>query len=118
VRLQFIKEDLKLVKKENTWEKKTITGRMNSVRLSEVYGENWEEDVVKDSISRNMASWRVFIPIIDYNECKKCWLCYNYCPEGVIYKKEEGPGINKKLCKGCGICSTECSFGAIKMVRE
>ena len=107
-----------MVKKENTWETKTITGRMNSVPLSEIYGENWEEKAVKDSLSRNMASWRVFMPIIDCSKCTKCWLCCDYCPEGVIHKTEEGPIINKKLCKGCGICSNECPFGAISMVRE
>ena len=107
-----------VVKKDNTWKKKTITGRMNAVRLSEVYGENWEEDAVKDSISRNMASWRVFMPVVDYSKCTKCWFCFDYCPEGVIHKKEEGPSINITICKGCGICSTECPFGAISMVRE
>ena len=107
-----------MIKKEKTWKNKIITGRNNFVHLSEVYGENWVEDAVKDSISRNMASWRVFMPVVDYSKCTKCWFCFNYCPEGVIHKTEDGPSINKTICKGCGVCSTECPFGAISMVRE
>jgi len=107
-----------MVKKEQTWKTTTITGRMNEVPLSEVYGEDWERNAVKDSLSKNMASWRVFIPILDITKCKKCWFCSDYCPEGVILKTEKGPKINLKICKGCGICSTECPFEAIIMERE
>jgi 2-oxoacid:acceptor oxidoreductase delta subunit (pyruvate/2-ketoisovalerate family) len=107
-----------MVKKKETWKTTTITGRMNSVPLSEVYGEEWERKVIEDSFSRNMGSWRVFVPKLDISKCKKCWLCYDFCPEGVIIKTDEGPKIFLNLCKGCGVCATECPFGAITMERE
>ena len=107
-----------MVKKEITWKKTVITGRGNAARLSEVYGKNWREDAAKDSLSRNVASWRVFFPILDKEKCEKCWLCFDYCPEGVIQKTDSGPLIRKNLCKGCGICATECPFKALTMERE
>lgn len=109
---------LKLSENEPIWKKKVITGRMNQIPLSELYGENWVENAVNESLKRDMSSWRVFIPTIDYSKCKKCWMCFDYCPEGVISKSDEGPIINRTLCKGCGICATECPFKAIEMERE
>lgn len=109
---------MKMRKKEATWKKRIITGRMNETPLSEVYGENWIENAIKDSLGRDMSSWRIFVPVIDYSKCKKCWMCFDYCPEGVINKSDEGPIINKNLCKGCGVCANECPFKAIEMKRE
>jgi len=63
-------------------------------------------------------AWRVFKPVINYDMCKKCWTCVDYCPEGVIMKTDDGPKIDYQLCKGCGVCSNECPFKAIEMVRE
>jgi len=68
--------------------------------------------------SEPTASWRVMKPVIDYGKCVKCWLCVQYCPEGVISKSGEGPVIDYRFCKGCGVCANECPRGAIRMVRE
>lgn len=63
--------------------------------------------------------WRVFKPIIDKNRCKKCLLCWLYCPEAAITVDEKGyPTINYDYCKGCGICANECPVKAIRMVEE
>lgn len=63
-------------------------------------------------------AWRVFRPVFDSAACKQCWACYDYCPEGVISKSDDGPVVNLETCKGCGVCATECRFDAIKMERE
>jgi len=62
--------------------------------------------------------WREFRPVINLERCRKCWICFTYCPEGTIYKSPEGPKIDYAFCKGCGICANECPVKAIEMVRE
>jgi len=68
--------------------------------------------------SEPTASWRVLKPVIDLGKCRKCWLCVDFCPDGVISKGEEGPVIDYRFCKGCGVCANECPVKAISMVRE
>ena len=63
--------------------------------------------------------WRIHKPIIDYDKCVKCLLCWLYCPEGAIIREENDvPKINYDYCKGCGICANECPRKAIRMVKE
>ena len=64
------------------------------------------------------GDWRTFRPIIKEG-CNKCGICWMYCPEGVIKKKEDGTfEIDYRYCKGCGICARECPSKNIEMVRE
>ncbi|RLE81615.1 MAG: hypothetical protein DRJ36_01205 [Thermoprotei archaeon] len=63
--------------------------------------------------------WRFLKPVIELKKCKKCGLCWMYCPDIAVTFDEMGfPHINYDFCKGCGICANECPTGAIKMVRE
>ncbi|RLF93987.1 hypothetical protein DRN45_04235 [Thermococci archaeon] len=55
---------------------------------------------------------------MDKEKCKKCWICYKFCPEGCIKKTDDGPVTDYDYCKGCGICANECPFKAIQMVME
>lgn len=64
------------------------------------------------------GDWRALRPVVDNSKCKKCGLCYLYCPDGAITQHEDGIEINYDFCKGCGICANECRAGAITMVRE
>ncbi|MCK4328869.1 4Fe-4S binding protein [candidate division WOR-3 bacterium] len=65
------------------------------------------------------ASWRNLKPIIDYDKCKPCGICWKFCPEPAILLKEDGsPVIDYDYCKGCGICVEECPRKAITMHRE
>lgn len=65
------------------------------------------------------GTWRTMRPVYDLEKCKKCWLCYEYCPDAAVIKDEEnGPKVDYDYCKGCGICAYECKFGAIEMVLE
>ncbi len=63
------------------------------------------------------GSWRVFRPVLHEDKCIKCWMCWIFCPEGAIDKKEF-PEINYDYCKGCGVCANECPVNAIEMRRE
>ncbi len=65
------------------------------------------------------GSWRTFRPEIDYSKCTKCTLCWIYCPDAAIMRKEDdSPIIDYDYCKGCGICANECPTKAITMKRE
>lgn len=87
--------------------------------------KNWKElspIPISLPIEGNMGEtgdWRTFRPVIDQENCNKCGICWMYCPEAVIEKKEDGHfEINLLYCKGCGICAKECPTKNIKMVRE
>lgn len=76
-------------------------------------------ELIESEIQRMKPwTWRVFTPYIIYETCKKCNLCIDYCPEGVIAESEKGPVIDYRLCKGCRVCVVECPFEAIKVERE
>jgi len=64
------------------------------------------------------GAWRVLKPVINYDKCIKCLICWLYCPEGSITVEEERPVIDYEYCKGCGICANECPVKAIEMMRE
>lgn len=72
------------------------------------------------------GTWRNVRPIIDYDKCIKCNICWKFCPEPAIEleeieedgKKKYKPIINYEFCKGCGICWTECPVDAIDTEEE
>jgi 2-oxoacid:acceptor oxidoreductase gamma subunit (pyruvate/2-ketoisovalerate family)/2-oxoacid:acceptor oxidoreductase delta subunit (pyruvate/2-ketoisovalerate family) len=70
------------------------------------------------SYSRDVADWRVFRPIIDWDACVGCKRCWIYCPENAISMVEGKAEVEYCYCKGCGICSEECPVDAIKMELE
>ena len=87
--------------------------------------KNWEElppipiSLAIDGSIGTTGDWRTFRPIIDQEGCNKCGICWMYCPEGTISKKEDGSfEIDLIYCKGCGICAKECPTNNIKMIRE
>lgn len=70
------------------------------------------------------GDWRSLRPVIDRKKCipmvknkPACYLCWLYCPEGVIRAGVEVT-IDLDYCKGCGICAEECPPRAISMIRE
>lgn len=70
-------------------------------------------------IKRETGRWRIFKPVINLEKCNKCWICFVYCPEGVISLDEsEYPHIDYDHCKGCLICYEECPVKAITVERE
>jgi len=64
------------------------------------------------------GDWRAFRPIVDETKCVNCLLCWIYCPDSSIVRKEKFVAINYDYCKGCGICAAECPTKAIRMEEE
>ena len=65
------------------------------------------------------GSWRTFRPEVDYSKCTRCTICWVYCPDAAITRREDdSPEIDYDYCKGCGICANECPTKAIAMKRE
>ena len=62
--------------------------------------------------------WRVMYPKVDLEKCRKCTLCWKFCPDAVVELVDGLPVIDLDYCKGCGICANECPAKCIEMVKE
>lgn len=58
------------------------------------------------------ASWRSIRPVIIEEKCRRCMICWKFCPEPAILPNDP-PEIDYDFCKGCSICIVECPFEAI-----
>jgi len=68
---------------------------------------------------RKTGDWSVYKPIIDYDRCTKCMICFVYCPDSAITIDQDGfPVVNYDACKGCNICYTECPTKTITIGRK
>jgi pyruvate ferredoxin oxidoreductase gamma subunit len=68
---------------------------------------------------RQTGNWRVERPAIDLGKCKRCFLCYLYCPEAAMRLDAENfPHVDYDHCKGCMICYEECPTDAISRKLE
>ncbi|MGQ9654888.1 MAG: 4Fe-4S binding protein [Thermodesulfobacteriota bacterium] len=70
------------------------------------------------SVIVKTGGWRLFRPVLDPSKCKRCKLCYWFCPDSCITITDEAIEIDYQYCKGCGICCEECPTQAISMDRE
>lgn len=70
------------------------------------------------SVVSETGEWASLKPVIIEDACKKCGICQNFCPEGIMGKVGEIPEVAYKFCKGCSVCFTECPFKAIEMVMK
>lgn len=72
-----------------------------------------------NSVLRETGGWRTFRPVLSPDRCNGCWLCFVYCPDGVITMNEQDqPVIDYAHCKGCQICVQECPTHALAAERE
>lgn len=62
--------------------------------------------------------WRVVRPVVDRDKCKKCTICWKFCPDAAITLVDGIPVVDLNYCKGCGICAFECPAKCIVMVKE
>ncbi len=68
---------------------------------------------------RERGAWSNFKPVIDYDGCTKCMICYVYCPDSAFTIDAKGfPVVDYDACKGCNICKTECPTKVISLVRR
>jgi len=70
------------------------------------------------SVKYKTGDWRAFKPLVDKTKCVNCLLCWIYCPDSAIIRREKWVEVNYEHCKGCGICAHECPTKAIEMVEE
>jgi len=63
---------------------------------------------------------RTVRPVVDFDKCIKCTLCWIECPDGAFDISKDGYyPVNYEYCSGCGICSRVCPIkGCIEMVDE
>lgn len=64
------------------------------------------------------GKWRYVKPVINYNKCVLCMVCWKYCPDAAIKIENDKPVIDYDYCKGCGICFSECNIKAISMEED
>ena len=68
---------------------------------------------------RTTGNWRTERPLIDLTKCKRCFLCYLYCPEAAMRLDGNNfPYVDFAHCKGCMICYQECPTEAISRGSE
>jgi pyruvate ferredoxin oxidoreductase gamma subunit len=68
---------------------------------------------------RDRGVWSNFKPVIEYDGCTKCMICYAYCPDSAFTIDSNGfPVIDYDACKGCNICKTECPPKVISLVKR
>lgn len=66
------------------------------------------------AVLRPTGGWRVERPEIDLEKCKRCFLCFLFCPDAAVSLDEENyPHIDYEHCKGCMICYEECPPRAV-----
>ena len=70
------------------------------------------------SLKYKTGDWRAFRPIVNKEKCVNCLICWIYCPDSSIMRREKWVEINYDYCKGCGICARECPTKAITMTEE
>lgn len=84
----------------------------------EVIRGNCVHNVGNTTVNKT-GGWRTFKPVINHDSCKHCKICYQFCPDGIIYwEKGKDIVIDYDFCKGCGICANECPQQSIVMIRE
>ena len=64
------------------------------------------------------GKWRSIRPVIDYDKCISCMICWKFCPEATIKIIDGKVQTDLDYCKGCGICAEECPLKAIKLEEE
>ncbi len=65
------------------------------------------------------GSWRSLRPVINFDECTHCMICWIFCPDvSMTVENKRLTGVDLQHCKGCGICAEECPKKCIEMVQE
>ena len=62
------------------------------------------------------GGWATVRPVVHFEQCIQCGVCWTFCPEGCIHRNDQGYFVaDLDYCKGCGICAAECHTGCIEM---
>lgn len=84
---------------------------------------NQKNDNDPEIITASDTDWQPWFPIIDYDRCKNCKQCLNFCLFGVYSLEKGAEGSNSSdqvrvfqpnKCKtGCPACARVCPYAAI-----
>ncbi len=85
--------------------------------------QSWKEllpgGVIREpgnSVAVETGSWGITQPVIDFQVCVHCMICWIYCPDSSFLVREGRlVGVDYDHCKGCGICAVECPKKCIAM---
>jgi len=62
------------------------------------------------------GSWRSEHPVVDFDECVHCLICWELCPDNCMDVVDgKLVSVNLDYCKGCGICAVECPRKCVVM---
>lgn len=65
------------------------------------------------------GDWRNEVPIIDFDRCTHCMICWVDCPDASFEVADTKLlGVDLEHCKGCGICAEVCPVHCIEMVPD
>lgn len=71
------------------------------------------------SVDYETGSWRSQRPIINWDRCTHCMLCWVYCPDSCFsVRNQRLVDVDYTHCKGCGICANQCPPKCIEMAPE
>ncbi len=71
-----------------------------------------------NTLYNKTGKWRSIRPVIDYDKCTSCMICWKFCPDACIKIIDGKPHIEYDYCKGCSICVEECPLKAIEAQEE
>lgn len=71
-----------------------------------------------NTLYNKTGKWRSIRPVIDYDKCTSCMICWKFCPDAAIKIIDGKPYIEYDYCKGCSICVEECPLKAIEAQEE
>lgn len=73
---------------------------------------------LSDTGYNKTGKWRSIRPVIDYQKCVSCMMCWKFCPDAAVKIAKKKPRIALDYCKGCAICAEECPVKAIRLEEE
>ena len=82
-------------------------------------GHSQNQRAAGNSVLRETGGWRTFRPVLIADKCNGCWLCFAYCPDGVIAMNRTIIRLwTMPIAKGVRSASIECPTHALVAERE
>lgn len=88
----------------------------NADDISELSALSQEGKAEPATIEASNPDWEPWFPVIDYDRCKNCKQCLNFCLFGVYAMSQDGTVevLRPQKCKtGCPACARVCPYAAI-----
>jgi 2-oxoglutarate ferredoxin oxidoreductase subunit delta len=75
---------------------------------------------MKDTSTKKAKSRAPEAVVVDFDLCKACGICVEFCPQDVFDRDELGRPVVARLddCTACAFCERHCPDFAIDLVRS